>query len=268
MSTTLTTIGTDMLCDIGVLVPGQVATADILAYLLRNANRMLDTWKLDELFAFAYPAAIYPLQSLLEQYQIGPGQVSPNFNAVRPTGISDANIIIAMSSTPTVRRQLAIWNKDEWAAITVRATNPGDVAPIGAIPIGMYYDDDYAEATGYATINLWPAPQFQPQSLELFTQETMPFDSFATVTTAYNFPPGYENLVRRGLAVECYSGLKSYIKYPVDPKDIGDAWIQARAAVMSANAPDAVKYVEPAYRGQSARRSAFNYGVGTNGGRV
>src|SRR5689334_11999881 len=260
MSTTLTLLATDSLIDLTVLVPGQTTSVDILTLILRYANRMLDQWRLDDLLAYAYPAALYNLQAALEQYRIGPGQVSPNFNAARPTGIADANIVINYTSTPTVRRQLTLWNKDEWAAISVRATPPGTTAPIAAIPIGMYFDGDFDATDGYATINLWPAPQFQPQQLELFTAQTMPFISFSSVTQSVNFPPGYELMVQTNLTVELISPLQRYIKGTPDLGLLREKAILAKAAVMSDNAPDALKIVQPAFRGQSARRSAFNYG--------
>lgn len=268
MSVTLTVLGNDALVDIGVLVPGQTATTDLLNIILRYANRMIDQWRIDKLMALAYPVGIYPLTNLLEQYKIGPGQVSPNINATRPTGISDANVIIVPTgSAPTVRKPLTLWNKDEWSYIRVRATNPGDAAPIAAIPDGLYYDGDFNETSGYATINLWPAPNFQVQSLEIWTQEALPFLAFADVTTAYSFPPGWELCFERCLAQELIAPLKAYMKFDVDLNQVRQYATIAKAEVMSDNAPDSVKYCEPAFRGSSNRRGGWVYGTGDYGRR-
>ena len=279
MSWTLTQLAYQSCRDLGCLRSGTqaVQSSDLLNDIKDAANQLLDAWRIDDLLAYAYPAAIYPLQNLLEQYQNGPGQVAPNFDAQRPTGIADANVIIAMASTPAIRKAISIWNKDEWASIPVRATPPGSVAPIGAIPIGMYYDGDFNEAEGYGTINLWPAPQFQPQSLELFTTQTMPFLEFADLTTAYSFPPAYARMIRKNLAVEIlpmmWDRWKAYrlegFQQPAMElvNLVKEQAVESKAAVMSDNAPDACKIVDPMFKG-ATRRGGWVYATGSYNGRI
>ena len=161
MSLNLTTLSYQACRDIGCLRAGTqaVQAPDLLSDIRDAANQMLDAWRIEYLMAFSYPASIFPLQSALEQYKIGPGQSPPNFNAQRPDDITEANVIINFAgSNPTVRKQLILWGKSEWASISVRATTPGSQAPISAIPNGLYYDSGYEQANGIANINLWPAP--------------------------------------------------------------------------------------------------------------
>lgn len=279
MSLSLTTLAYQCCRDLGCLRPGTkaVQSADVLADIQDAANQLLNSWTGEQLMVFATPASIFPLQFGLEQYKIGPGQVSPNFNAPRPAGIAEANVVIQFTSTPTVRRSLVQWTQQEWAQITVRAYPAGSPAPIAAIPEGIYYDNDYDEASGYATINLWPAPQSTPQALELFTTETMPFASFADLTTVYNFPPMYERALRKNLADEIAPMMTMYWKAHrlEGMQSVSEAmWakvheqaVETKAMIMSSNWDDGVKFVDPAFRG-SGNRAAFNYGTGTNGGRV
>lgn len=276
MSFSLTDFAYQACRDIGCLRAGTSAlqATDVLNDILTAANQLIDADRINELMAFAYPASIFPLQSLLEQYKIGPGQAPPNFNAQRPTGITEANVIIQMSATPQIRKPLALWNKTEYAQIRVRATPPGSTAPIGAIPDGIYYDNDFNEATGYATLNFWPAPQNTPQSVELFTTETLPFLSFADLTTPYNFPPAYARYMRKALACEIWpmmwdrwkahriEGLQAPSEAMI--AKVERQYIEAKAAIMSDNAPDAVKWVDRAFVANE-RRGGWNYGIGSYG---
>lgn len=275
MSASLTTLAYQACRDLGCLRAGTVAvqSTDLLNDILASANQIIDADRIDEMMVFATPAQIFTLTTLLEQYKIGPTQIAPNFTAQRPTGIVDANVIINFSATPTVRKPLALWTVDEWAAITVRALTPAAVAPIGAIPDGLYYDNDFNETDGSATINLWPAPQYQPQQLEIFTTQTLPFNSFADLTTVYNFPPAYERYIRKAIADEIMPMMvmnwKAHrlegLQAPSEQMwaKVHQQAIDAKAAVMSANAPDAIKNVQPMFRG-AGQKGVFNYAVGTN----
>ena len=281
MSLNLTTLAYQACRDIGCLRAGTqaVQAADLLSDIRDSANQMLDAWRIEYLMAFSYPASIFPLQSMLEQYKIGPGQSPPNFNAQRPDDITEANVIINFAgSNPTVRKQLILWGKSEWASISVRATTPGSQAPISAIPNGLYYDSGYDEQTGFATINLWPAPGGpQPMSLEIFTSQTMPFLSFVDLITVYAFPPAYERCIRKNLAIEIlplmWDRRKSLrIEGMQEPnlalvQLVMQQAVEAKAFIMMDNRPDAPPYVDPAFRG-SGNKPSWNYGVGTNGGLV
>ena len=281
MSASIQTLAYQACRDIGALRSGTqaVQAPDLLSDIRDAANQMLDSWKIEYLMAFYYPASIFPLQGQLEQYKIGPGQVSPNFDAPRPSDITNANVIINFQgSNPTVRKQLIMWGKDEWASISVRATTPGSLAPISAIPNGLYYDSGYDEATGFATINLWPAPNGpQPMSLEIFTSQTMPFESFVDLTTVYNFPPAYERCIRKNLAMEIlpmmWDRRKSLrIAGMMEPNMalvtlVQQQAIEAKAFIMLDNRPDPPPYCDPAFRG-AGNKPSWNYGTGSAGGLV
>jgi hypothetical protein len=281
MSLNLTKLAYQACRDIGSLRAGtqSVQAPDLLNDIQDAANQMLDAWRIEYLMAFSYPAFIFPLQQALEQYKIGPGQAPPNFDAQRPDIITEANVIINFAgSNPTVRKQLILWGKSEWASISVRATSPGSMAPISAIPNGLYYDNGYDEATGFATINIWPAPGGpQPMSLEFWSSETMPFLSFADLTTVYNFPPAYERCIRKNLAVEIlplmWDRRKSLrIEGMQEPnlalvELVKAQAIEAKSFIMMNNRPDPPPFCDPAFRG-SGNKPSWNYGVGTNGGLV
>ncbi len=272
MSTTLRKLAYQAQRDIGCLRPGQTAGTDVEADILDCANQMLDEFTIDELMAYAYPAVIYDLQADLEQYQIGLGQVSPNFNAPRPTGIVDANCIIN-SVNPVLRKPMSLIDKDEWANIRVRALNPGDTAPISAIPNVLYYDNNFDATSGFATINIWPAP-IDSYQLEIFTSLTMPFASFADMTTSYSFPPAYEKLIRKCLAAEIIPmmAMNNKLSRMAGMGQMTAAMLakveqqanEAKANVRSANAPDAIKQCDPAFL-SSGRRGGWVYATGDYG---
>lgn len=271
MSATLTQISYMALRDIGCLRPGQTTSTDVIADILESANQMIDSWTIDELMAYASPAQIFTLTASREQYQIGTGQASPNFNAMRPTGIVDANIILN-TVDPVVRTPLNLITVDEWARIAVRAATPGATAPVPAIPTMLYYDGDYNATSGYATINLWPAP-LETYQLEIFGPQTLPFTAFANSSTAYNFPPAYLKLLRKCLAVEIAPMMQIYNKLARIPNAPQLAMLnlvieearKIKELVQSYNAPDSLRVCDRSFLG-SGKRGGWNYALGTYGG--
>lgn len=267
--------------DIGCLRSGTqaVQAIDLLNDIQDSANQMLDAWRIEYLMAYCYPASIFGLQTNLEQYKIGPGQMPPNFDAQRPDIITEANVIINFTgSNPTVRKPLVIWSVSEWSSISVRAVPPGSMAPIAAIPNGLYYDNAYNETDGSATINIWPAPGGQnPMSLEVFSSQTMPFLSFPDLTTVFSFPPAYERCIRKNLAVEIkpmmWDRWKSFRQEGMQQPSMAmfelvqEQATEAKAFIMLNNRPDPPPFCDQAFRGADNKPS-WNYGTGTNGGLV
>lgn len=276
MSTTLRKLAYQACRDLGCLRPGQTITgADVETDILEAANQMVDALTIDGLMAYSYPAAIFNLTANLEQYRIGSTQTSPNFAAARPTDITEANCIIN-SVNPVLRTPMRIIGKEEWARITIRAEDPGDTAPISAIPLVLYFDNGFDPTTGYATINVWPAP-IESYELEIFTSLTMPFASFATVTTAVSFPPAYERMIRKCLAVEIAPMMQMNNKLARIPgmlpvsmamlAKVEQQALEAKSAVQSANAPDALKSCDRMFL-DNGRRSNWVYAYGAYRGEL
>jgi hypothetical protein len=241
---TLFNLANDALLDLGVLRPGQVATDDILAAILRAGNQMLSAWQLDELMVFATVANIFPLA--IGQASFDAGQFTDS-----PTVIVAANLILNQF-TPTVRKPLAILTVDGWANITVR-----DIAP--SIPQALYYDKGYTSGT----VNLWPAPD-KAYQIELFAWGRL--SQFADLVTVYSFPPGYGLLIRKALALMIAPMIQTFWKIKLSEpllKLIAEQAQKARADVESYNAPAPELAGDPAFMG--SRGGAWNYAVGDYG---
>lgn len=256
LSVTATQLITRSLKDLGCLRPGQSAGASELADGLDALNEHIDSDILNPLMLYAFRPDIYTMTAGLQTYQIGPGQVAPNFNTTRPTDIERANVLLN-TVAPVVRLPLHLADVDEWAAIRVRQIQ-------FAIPLELYYDRNFDSTGQFATINLWPGPQSNYQ-LELFT--TQQLQQFPDLTTTLNWPPGYVNYLRKNLAVDIAPqmdliGKTSRLARP--RQDLLQLVIkqarEAKAAIESYNAPHPVLAMDPAYKG--GRGSMWNYSIG------
>lgn len=242
--------------DLGGLRAGQTTSTDIYADCFAALNEMLDTALLDELMVFTIRIDAYPLTAGLQSYTIGPS--GANITAARPTRIEEANIIIN-TVTPVVRTPLELLNDAQWSAIRVQSIP-------NALPLKLYYDGGFDASSGFATLFLWPGPVASYQ-LELFTWQQL--TSFANQTTAYNFPPGYVQWMRKQLAVEIAPMMMLHnklgrISWQVSESALAlvkEHAIAAKAAIQSYNAPSPIMAGDPAFSGVS-RRGGWNYSIG------
>lgn len=244
--------------DLGVMRPGQVLSTDLLNDILDRANQWLESENLNRYFVYALQDQTFNLTGGTQTYTIGPSEVAPNFTAPRPTIINSANILLN-TVTPVVRKPLKV------IGVKSRAAIPVDSIP-SAIPLRLYYDFGFS-ATGAATIFLWPGPLANYQ-LELFAwpAPTYQIKQFADLTTAYTFPPGYAQFIRTNLALLMAPMCRIYSKLPMTEYDKNVVAMemqaaQARAAIESANAPEALKQVDPAYL-SSTKKAGWNYALG------
>jgi hypothetical protein len=261
---TLTQFAYQAARDLGCLRAGQTLSADILSDIKDAANQLLDAWLIEEMLVPDSPASVFDLTAGLQTYQIGPGQVAPNFDADRPTEIRLANIILN-TVTPVLRTPLEIINVDQWAAIAVQ-----DLPD--TLPTRLYYERSFNVTTGYSRILIWGGA-ISAYQLELFTNDQSVLRAFDDLTTARIYPPGYANMIRKNLAVAIAPLMTMYCKSsradrPMAPSGsmlslVQKQAIDARLSVESYNADDAILTGDPAYLGNSARRG-WNYLLGTD----
>jgi hypothetical protein len=269
ISYTATQLGYKALRYLGALRPGQATSPDMLNDILSELNDMIDAWQLDRLKIWAVDPQLYTLTAAVQFYFIGPnatggtinGTIYGAFNTVRPTAIEDANIVLNTSSPP-VRRPIAILNADQWADIRVQSIP-------SAIPLRMWYDrnfgQDAASNQGIGLISLWPGPLAAYQ-LELYTTDNIgQLLAFANLTTAYAFPPGYPQAVALSLAEKIAPMVQVYlkIKNPLTAEVKRQA-AAARAVIESYNAPSRLMHVDTAVMGNA--RGAWNYAIGDYNG--
>lgn len=247
-STTFTEVCNDALTDIGVVLPGQGASADILTFGRRAGNRLIDLWLLNQLLVFAEVANIYPMVASLQQYQIGPGQVPPNFDAPRPTRIDYANCILNTVS-PVQRLPIEVITDQQWAAIRIQQLP-------NAIPYYLYYDGNFDPTSGFATINIYPGPQLN-YGLELYTWQQLRY--FPDLTTGLIFPPGYQRAIQKNLAVELISPMSRYQKFKPDLNQVRLDARTSLAEIKSYNAKAPILAGDPAFMGNNRIGSSFNW---------
>lgn len=258
---TATNLINEALRDLGCLLPGNKTSPDILAEGLVVLNQRVDSWQLDGLKVLNNRSDIYPLTAGIQKYTIGPVNATPAplywFPAQRPTAIRDANIVLN-TFNPVIRYPMEAVNVDEWADIAVQDL------PF-AIPTAMYYVRDFDPTYGFASIYLWPGP-LESYGLELFTWQQQQI--FQSLTASYNFPPGYQLMLRKCLAEDLIPMMSRQQKeYRITPQIIQLVTTQARLArqvVESSNAPAPLLIGDPAW--QSPQESgAFNYLTGLTG---
>jgi hypothetical protein len=263
VSITFTKIAYLALRDIGCLRPGQTGAPDALADILAMGNQMLDSWQLDRLLLLCDRIDAYTLTGMQQTYTIGPLEISPNFGAARPVSIRDA-VLVLNTVTPFVRIPMEVINVDDWESIAVQ-----DLP--GALPLRLYYDKSFNSVSGASRLKIWPGP-LQNYGLELVTPQQL--TQFADLTTQYIFPPGYQRLIQKNLAVEIAPMMDIYCKLYGLAKP--RAPMLALVTRQAAEAMDAVKFDnapapklsgDPAYGGGT--RGGWNYAIGENntGGR-
>ncbi len=252
--------------DLGCLRAGQTLSPDILADIKDAANQLLDGWLIEDMLIPDSPAQIFTLTAGLQTYQIGPGQVSPNFDAPRPTEIQVANIILNTVS-PVLRTPLEIINVDQWAWIAVQ-----DLP--NTLPTRLYYEKSFNIVDGFSRIMIWGGA-INNYGLELYTWDQSVLREFADLTTSRIYPPGYANMIRKNLAVAIAPLMSMYCKSsradrPMAPSQVmlgrvERQAIDARLSVESYNADAPILIGDPAYLGTSTRSGGYNYLLGTCG---
>lgn len=261
--TSLTTFAYQAARDLGCLREGQTLSTDLMEDILAAANQWLDQLLTDQLMIPASPAQAFTLTSGVYQYTIGPNELAPNFTAARPTEIIDANIILN-TTNPVLRTPLEIINVDQWSDIPIQNLQ-------NALPTRLYYEKSFNILTGSARIFLWGAP-LQNYGLELFSWDQSVLRAFPDLTTAFIYPPGYQRMIRKNLAVEIAPLMTMHSKSarmdrPLAPpadmlrlvmKQADDA----RIRVESYNAPDPLLITDPSFIGSSGT-PGWNWLTGT-----
>lgn len=260
---TLTAFAYQAARDLGCLRAGQTLSADVLADILTAANQMLDAFLIDELMIPASTPQVYNLTPGLQSYTIGPNETAPNFTAARPVEIEVANIILN-TVTPVLRTPLELINVEQKAYIPVQ-----DLP--NTLPTRLYYAKNFNVTTGSGYIFIWGGAISNYQ-LELFTWDQTVLAQFPDAVTAFIYPPGYERMIRKCLAVEIAPLMTMYSKSarmnsPMAPAPAMLALVQqqaalARNAVEAYNAPANILTGDPAFLGDNARQG-WNYLLGT-----
>lgn len=194
MATTALTLITASFEILSVFTQGESIPAKDSQSALGFLNRMTSGWAQQTLTIPAIARSIFTLTANKggpsNPYTIG---VGGDLNVARPANqasVVGAGLILGGTS-PAVEIQRAVVTDSAYNGIRIKELS-------SSLFTVVYYNPTTANARGL--IQLWPVPDTAANSLVLYLQQAL--STFATLTTQYEFPPGYEeafvyNLARR-----------------------------------------------------------------------
>lgn len=181
-------------------------------YYLSRLNSMMDSWSNERLNIYSLFQTSFALTVSTGTYTIGIGGA---FNMTRPIKIVDPCFTRDSSST-----DIAVKIIDAQTYGTITEKSFGYVTPSY-----LFYDASYS-ATSTAVVKLYPLPS---SGLTLFINTLQPLQTFSTMTTPIELPPGYQQAIELNFAIQAGLGLS-----PPDPMLIQQAQ-RAKAAIKTTN---------------------------------
>jgi hypothetical protein len=178
---------TDALIDLGVLEPGDALSAQDAALGLRHLNRFIGSLKTQRLSFPFLDREVFTVIADQGTYTIGPGG---DFDTIRPQNIVGAGWLAPTTGATTGQLEVPVrvLTDREWESISLKdLTNAQWTA--------VHYSPTYAGGLG--TIRLWPIPNTALNELVLYRGDVV--QGFANLTTFYDFPPGYAELLQFNL---------------------------------------------------------------------
>lgn len=196
---------------IGELAIGDtLISAQEVAYL-SVLNGMLESWALDDLTAYQYAQDSFAVSSNVVSYTIGP---AATVSTARPIEVKTAFV----RDTSNLDTPLRVLGQDAYNNIVLKSVGI-------TYPQYIYYDATFS-VSQQSTIYIYPAPS---AGLTVFMWSTKVLQSFPTVTTVMNLPPGYQRAFESNLAVEIAPG---FVNVSPDVRAIAK---ESKGALRSAN---------------------------------
>lgn len=191
MSTTALTLITGAFDLIGEYGPGESISAADASDAFRRLNNMMGQWMTQPQTIPVTTRSEFALTANKggpgNEYTIG---VGGDFNVIRPaTGFLNVGLQLG-GTTPPVEMPRAILTDDSWAALQVKTLS----SPLFT---SLYYNPTFT--AGLGSINLWPVPDNALHKLVLYYGQQI--SEFASLTTGYTFPPGYDEAIEYNLAI-------------------------------------------------------------------
>ena len=192
----------------GALAQGESPSAADAADAFTRLNRMVSAWANQRLTIFVTARNVYSLVASQQAYTIGSGG---DFNQARPQFLSYAGLILTAPS-PDVEIPLTIWTIKDWALQAVKDQTSTQ-------PTAVYYETSFPSSgatAGMGRMIFWPVPTIVNQ-VALYTPTQLA--EFASLSTDYDFPPGYEDALEYNLAkrlIQAGMGLREHLA-DIDP---------------------------------------------------
>lgn len=173
-------IATRALKLIGVVGAGETPEADIVVDAFTSLNEMVSGWANDNLTIYTVERVPLTWAGGQASRTIGEGG---NFNRARPVWLNKASVIFNGQEIP-----IGVLTYDEWQRIPVKTTQ-------STLPQVLFND----RANPLSVLNIYPVPS---ASITVVLYLPLAISQFATLTTDYDFPPGYPRALRYNLAIE------------------------------------------------------------------
>lgn len=172
---------------IGSVAPGENPTAAEAFAGLETLNDMIDGWRTERLMVWSTPRLVFPL--LHSPMTVGPGA---DVDIPRPARIERIGVMVYTNAANfPLELPVRMNTVDEWAAIPVK--NVG-----AAIPREVWDDEGFP----WRTLAFWPTPS---ANLGLVLYVWQMIETFQDLSTDYQFPPGYGDALKWGLALRLAS---------------------------------------------------------------
>lgn len=171
--------------DVNVRSQGEQLPPHEVQDAFKRLNNMVGSWATQSLTSAFVARDVFTLTANQATYSIGPGG---EFDTPRPVNLEGAGLLLN-SSTPPIEIPRSVITDDMFKAIAIK-----DLASL--LFTTVYYNATYD--TGLGSITLWPVPTTGDNDLVIY--RNWPFGYFATLTTRYNVPPGYEEALEYNLA--------------------------------------------------------------------
>lgn len=190
---TFTEIGEDAFGLLNVFLPGEAVPSADMNFARRFCNDMLSEWAQRPLFIPVIRRQAFDLVADQggpdDPYTIGDGGDWDIPKPANQNSIVSANLILG-DTDPAVRVPLGIY--------TTQAYNANQIPGMSnRQPTGLYYSPTY-EGDGLGMVYLWPVPDTDENTIELFVQESLA--QFADTSTEYYVPDGVPRLLKYNLA--------------------------------------------------------------------
>jgi hypothetical protein len=181
---------TDAYAELNVFLPGESIPATDAQFARRSLNGLLGQLAQQHLTIPSTARIVVDLVSGQggpdNPYTIGPGG---DFDTIRPANAQSLKRVRLLYSDGVTEVDLTCYTDQWWQALTQKTVS-------GTMPSAYSYDPTFT--SGLGAIYLWPQATDITNQLVLYIDA--PLSTFADLTTAYQLPPGYQDLLVFGLA--------------------------------------------------------------------
>ena len=202
---------------IGVVESAENVPANEAQDALEALNAMLQSWSLERLLIWHIGRLSVPLLTGKQTYTWGPGG---DIAGLRPLRLENAllNLGTEVSASGPLEWPVVILSQEEYERrLWLKAMGSQYV-------LAVYLETSFP----LARLHVWPVPFDSTTSLELFPW--LPLTAVPDLDTEIAYPPGYERMLRFGLAVELAPEYGRTVS-----AEVASGFISARANIKTVN---------------------------------